>query len=148
MWLTKYEQLSRAKDPSKSSKKNKEAKDGTSSPSGTAGSREATQSPSATPSASTTSLTESRNKPLPPSDRDAASGAAGHAISPPLSQAGSMGSLNTAQHGVLGRGNSYESMGATSPGGGNPGTPARHAILPPSVVISPSAPVCISPLLV
>ncbi|KAF4630496.1 hypothetical protein G7Y89_g7642 [Cudoniella acicularis] len=100
-----HEQLSRAKDPSKSSKsKNKESKDGTSSPSQSTASRDAGQSPVATPSSSTTTLSDPRNKPLPPND------------------------------------DRFNSMGTVSPSAGGPGTPNRHGQLPPSVIISPSAP--------
>jgi serine/threonine-protein phosphatase 2A regulatory subunit B' len=36
----------------------------------------------------------------------------------------------------------FNAMGGLSSGGGGPGTPNRHPSLPPSVIISPSAPVC------
>jgi serine/threonine-protein phosphatase 2A regulatory subunit B' len=135
-----HEQLSRSKDPNKSSKsKNKEHKDGASSPSQPGSSRDAAHSPIVTPSASTTSLNDPRNKPLPPNDGGAAN--SGHTVSPPPQQPSSLSTLNTNQHG-LPVADRFNSMGATSPSGGGQGTPNRHQILPPSVIISPSAPVC------
>ncbi|TVY73450.1 Serine/threonine-protein phosphatase 2A 56 kDa regulatory subunit delta isoform [Lachnellula suecica] len=127
-----HEQLSRAKDPSKSSKsKNKESKDGTSSPSPSNASRDAGQSPVATPSSSTTTLTDPRNKPLPPGD-----GGAANAASSPAPQSGSSNSLNPA----MAAPDRFNAMGGGSPSAGGPGTPNRHGQLPPSVIISPSAP--------
>ncbi|KAJ3482168.1 hypothetical protein NLG97_g7640 [Lecanicillium saksenae] len=59
--------LSRGKDSTKSSKKNKDSKDGTASPS----SRDpSTQSPTLTPTSSTTAVNDIRNKPLPPNSTD------------------------------------------------------------------------------
>ncbi|KAF4412013.1 Serine/threonine-protein phosphatase 2A regulatory subunit delta isoform [Colletotrichum fructicola] len=90
------------KDPNKP-KKNKDSKDGTASPSSVGSGRDANQSPNPTPSSSTTNLSDSRNKPLPPN--------------------------NAGAH------------------GGEPNQPsplsnqqARHGTLPPTVIISPSAP--------
>ncbi|KFZ09672.1 hypothetical protein V502_08570 [Pseudogymnoascus sp. VKM F-4520 (FW-2644)] len=133
-----HDQLSRSKDPNKSSKKNKDPKDGTSSPSASGSSREAGQSPSVTPSASTTSLNDPRNKPLPAGD--SGTPVSGHTTSPSLAPANSLNSLNGGQHGVLPAADRFNSLGSSSPGGTTPGTPNRHPILPPSVVISPSAP--------
>ncbi|KFY09606.1 hypothetical protein V491_08073 [Pseudogymnoascus sp. VKM F-3775] len=130
-----HDQLSRSKDPNKSSKKNKDPKDGTSSPSASGSSREAGQSPSVTPSASTTSLNDPRNKPLPAGD--SGTPVAGHTASPLLAPANS---LNGGQHGALPAADRFNSLGSSSPGGTTPGTPNRHPILPPSVIISPSAP--------
>ncbi|KAF4490078.1 Serine/threonine-protein phosphatase 2A 56 kDa regulatory subunit delta isoform [Colletotrichum fructicola Nara gc5] len=99
-----HAQLSRGKDkdPNKP-KKNKDSKDGTASPSSVGSGRDANQSPNPTPSSSTTNLSDSRNKPLPPN--------------------------NAGAH------------------GGEPNQPsplsnqqARHGTLPPTVIISPSAP--------
>jgi serine/threonine-protein phosphatase 2A regulatory subunit B' len=127
--------LSRAKDPNKSSKsKNKESKDGTSSPAGS--SREAAQSPVATPSSSTSTLVDPRNKPLPPNDPGAANAASGPALQP---QAGPMSSLNPA-HPNMAAPDRFASVGGSAPSAGVPGTPSRHGQLPPSVIISPSAP--------
>lgn len=124
--------LSRAKDPSKSSKsKNKESKDGTASPSQSSGSREAAQSPITTPSSSTTALNDARNKPLPQTDSGPQSSA------PSLqSQSGSIGSIPGQNTGGADR---FNAMGG-SPSAGGPGTPSRLGQLPPSVIISPSAP--------
>ncbi|KAJ2969154.1 hypothetical protein NQ176_g8819 [Zarea fungicola] len=59
--------LSRGKDATKSSKKNKDSKDGTASPS----SRDpSTQSPVLTPTSSSTAVNDIRNKPLPPNSTD------------------------------------------------------------------------------
>lgn len=132
-----HEQLSRAKDPNKASKsKNKESKDGTSSPSQSMGSREAAQSPVATPSSSTTALNDSRNKPLPPNDGGLAN--ATHSSAALQPQSGSINSLNPGQN-TLGAPDRFNAMGG-SPSAGGPGTPNRHGQLPPSVIISPSAP--------
>ncbi|KAH7374196.1 phosphatase 2A regulatory B subunit-domain-containing protein [Cadophora sp. MPI-SDFR-AT-0126] len=120
--------LSRAKDPNKSSKsKNKESKDGTSSPSQAGSSREAAQSPITTPSSSTTALNDPRNKPLPPND-----GGATNASSLAPQQANSLNPGHVAP-------DRFNAMGGGSPSAGGPGTPSRHG-LPPSVIISPSAP--------
>ncbi|TAQ89742.1 hypothetical protein B7494_g1944 [Chlorociboria aeruginascens] len=124
-----HEQLSRAKDPNKSSKsKNKESKDGTSSPSQS--SSRQTQSPVATPSSSTTALNDLRNKPLPPNDAAVAHGSP--ALQP---QSGSINPLSPNQ--VATAPDRFNAMGSTSP---NAGGPNRHGQLPPSVIISPSAP--------
>lgn len=130
-----HDQLSRTKDPNKSSKKNKDSKDGTSSPSTT--SKEAAQSPTTTPSASTTSLNDSRNKPLPPSDGGAQHAA--HPMAPPVLPSNTLSSLNTG-HGMAPSGDRFGSLGTSSPTGGAGASAARHGILPPSVIISPSAP--------
>ncbi|KAM3431645.1 hypothetical protein NHJ13734_007197 [Beauveria thailandica] len=67
--------LSRGKDSTKSSKKNKDNKDGTASPSARDPS---TQSPTLTPTSSTTAVNDIRNKPLPPNSTDSlGQGAAG-----------------------------------------------------------------------
>ncbi|KAI0021889.1 protein phosphatase 2A regulatory B subunit-domain-containing protein [Xylariomycetidae sp. FL0641] len=107
--------LSRGKSSdSKSSKKNKDSKDGTASPS-SGGSRE-TQSPNLTPSSSSTALNDIRNKPLPPNN------------------AGSDPSLGGSPAGDRfgGAGGQQAANGAS--------TPSRQGALPPTVVISPSAP--------
>ncbi|KAI3321750.1 protein phosphatase 2A regulatory B subunit [Xylariaceae sp. AK1471] len=119
--------LSRGKGD-KPSKKNKDSKDGTASPSSSA-SRE-TQSPVLTPSSSTTTLNDSRNKPLPPNNGGSIGG-------DPTMQ-------NQASHGSPAAGSSagqdrFGPMGPQqSPNGAL--TPSRHGSLPPTVVISPSAP--------
>ncbi|KAG4030191.1 hypothetical protein MFRU_013g02110 [Monilinia fructicola] len=118
-----HEQLSRTKDPNKSKSKKGESKDGTSSPS-QSNSREAGQSPAVTPSSSSTTLNDLRNKPLPPNDGTSSS--AGPTAQPPLNPA-----LNTM---------SAPDRFNTAGGSPSPGTPNRHGALPPSVVISPSAP--------
>ncbi|KAG4030192.1 hypothetical protein MFRU_013g02110 [Monilinia fructicola] len=115
--------LSRTKDPNKSKSKKGESKDGTSSPS-QSNSREAGQSPAVTPSSSSTTLNDLRNKPLPPNDGTSSS--AGPTAQPPLNPA-----LNTM---------SAPDRFNTAGGSPSPGTPNRHGALPPSVVISPSAP--------
>lgn len=114
--------LSRTKDPNKSKSKKGDSKDGTSSPS-QSNSREAGQSPAVTPSSSSTTLNDLRNKPLPPND---GTSSAGPTAQPPLNTA-----LNT-----------MSTPDRFNTGGGSPGpaTPNRHGALPPSVVISPSAP--------
>ncbi|PQE03183.1 phosphatase 2A regulatory B subunit protein [Rutstroemia sp. NJR-2017a BBW] len=116
--------LSRTKDPNKSKSKNKESKDGTSSPS-QSNSQNAAQSPAVTPSSSSTTLNDLRNKPLPPND-GAASNSAGSAA-----QSQQNSALNTTV---------AQDRFNTGGGSPSPGTPNRHGALPPSVVISPSAP--------
>ncbi|KAI0006920.1 protein phosphatase 2A regulatory B subunit [Xylariaceae sp. FL0662B] len=119
--------LSRGKSDSKSSKKNKEPKDGTASPS-SGGSRE-TQSPVLTPSSSTSTLNDIRNKPLPPNNAGAHGGDHG---SPALQgQASQIAGQGAAQ-------DRFNTMGSQSPNGS--ATPSRGGALPPTVVISPSAP--------
>ncbi|OAA38445.1 serine/threonine protein phosphatase 2A [Beauveria brongniartii RCEF 3172] len=66
--------LSRGKDSTKSSKKNKDNKDGTASPSARDPS---TQSPTLTPTSSTTAVNDIRNKPLPPNSTDSLGQGAG-----------------------------------------------------------------------
>ncbi|KAI9733467.1 MAG: Serine/threonine-protein phosphatase 2A 56 kDa regulatory subunit delta isoform [Claussenomyces sp. TS43310] len=131
-----HEQLSRTKDANKSSKsKNKDSKEGTSSPSQSGSSREAAQSPAATPSTSTTSLNESRNKPLPNDGRNSPAGLAPAS----LTSSSSMSSLNAPQH-PLPAPDRFNTTTSLSSGVGGPGTPNRNGPLPPSVIISPSAP--------
>ncbi|KAI0150290.1 phosphatase 2A regulatory B subunit-domain-containing protein [Xylariaceae sp. FL1272] len=114
--------LSRGKSENKSSKKNKDGKDGTASPSGA--SRE-TQSPNLTPTSSTSTLNnDPRMKPLPPNSSGAVGG------DPAQSQGSPAG-------GAAG-GDRFGGMG-TQPQNGS-GTPSRLNALPPTVVISPSAP--------
>ncbi|KAK3327912.1 protein phosphatase 2A regulatory B subunit [Cercophora scortea] len=118
------------KDSSKSSKKNKDPKDGTASPISVGSSREANQSPVLTPSSSTSTLNDIRNKPLPPNS--AAHGEHGNAAITGQGQLGNQGQ-NPGPDRFGGAGGSPQ--GAN---GGN--TPIRHGLLPPTVIISPSAP--------
>ena len=111
-------QLARGKDASKSSKKNKDNKDGTASPNASA--RDSNQSPVLTPSSSTSTLNDIRNKPLPPNNAAHADHAA---------QVGNAGA------------NAGVDRFPGQPQGANGSTPARHGPLPPTVIISPSAPV-------
>ncbi|KAK3370195.1 phosphatase 2A regulatory B subunit-domain-containing protein [Podospora didyma] len=124
-------QLSRGKDSGKSSKKNKDSKDGTASPNSVGSSREPTQSPVLTPSSSTSTLNDIRNKPLPPNNS-----ALGEHANPALgAQAGLGGPAQTP--GVPDRFSSITG----SPQGANGGSvPGRLGPLPPTVIISPSAP--------
>ncbi|KAH0565407.1 Serine/threonine-protein phosphatase 2A 56 kDa regulatory subunit delta isoform [Trichoglossum hirsutum] len=130
--------LSRAKDSNKSSKK-KDSNSGTSSPSSQSSSAGAghAQTPASsnhpTPTSSTTTLNDSRNKPLPPNENGPAGG--GSHTSQASAQAPFLGPMSTSltQHHI---GN----IGAPGVLGGSSG-PARHGgHLPPSVIISPSAP--------
>lgn len=126
-------QLRAGKDPNKA-KKNKDGKDGTSSPSSSSGTgRDSNASPVLTPSSSTSTLNDLRNKPLPP---NSAALAAEHASQGIPSQPPQLGSLNPAQGS-----DRFSGLGAPgqAPNGGN--TPVRHGPLPPTVIISPSAPV-------
>ncbi|KAI0834138.1 protein phosphatase 2A regulatory B subunit [Hypoxylon sp. FL0890] len=121
--------LSRGKSDSKSSKKNKDSKDGTASPS-SGGSRE-TQSPVLTPSSSTSTLNDIRNKPLPPNNAGTHGGDhVGPALQGQASQVPGQGAVP----------DRFGNMGSQqSPNGA--ATPSRHGgTLPPTVVISPSAP--------
>ncbi|KAL7823781.1 putative B56-delta regulatory subunit of protein phosphatase 2A [Trichoderma gracile] len=110
--------LSRGKDATKSSKKNKDSKDGTSSPS----SRDSNQSPNLTPSSSTSTLNDLRNKPLPQNtghggDHGGANQSSGPAGGSQQSLADRFASL----------GSSASPNGANAAGRG-----------PPTVVISPT----------
>ncbi|KAK3359735.1 phosphatase 2A regulatory B subunit-domain-containing protein [Lasiosphaeria hispida] len=120
--------LSRGKDPSKSSKKKGDSKDGTASPN-SLGSREANQSPVLTPSSSTSTLNDIRNKPLPPNN--AAHGEHGNATL--AAQVGNSGQ----NPGVPDR---FSSMGGSPQGANGGSATARLGPLPPTVIISPSAP--------
>ncbi|KAI5867172.1 protein phosphatase 2A regulatory B subunit [Durotheca rogersii] len=119
--------LSRGKGDSKSSKKNKDSKDGTASPS-SSGSRE-TQSPVLTPSSSTSTLNDIRNKPLPPGN----AGIHGPDHGGPALQ----GQPSQLPSQVL---PDRFNIG-TQPSPNGAGASSRHGgTLPPTVVISPSAP--------
>ncbi|TFB04464.1 Serine/threonine-protein phosphatase 2A 56 kDa regulatory subunit delta isoform [Trichoderma ghanense] len=110
--------LSRGKDATKSSKKNKDSKDGTSSPS----SRDSNQSPNLTPSSSTSTLNDLRNKPLPQNTGHGSDhGGAGQ----------SSGPAGSSQQSLADR---FASLGSSaSPNGANAGGRG-----PPTVVISPT----------
>ncbi|KAL0465606.1 phosphatase 2A regulatory B subunit domain-containing protein [Neurospora intermedia] len=119
--------LSRTKDKDSKSKKNKDAKDGTASPN-SQGSREATQSPVLTPSSSTSTLVnDSRNKPLPPNN--AAHGDHGNSMLGPQGGNSNPGAADR-----------FNSIGGQQQGVNGGSTPVRHGTLPPTVIISPSAP--------
>ncbi|EOO01523.1 putative serine threonine protein phosphatase 2a protein [Phaeoacremonium minimum UCRPA7] len=121
--------LSRGKDPSKSSKKNKDSKDGTASPNSIGSSRDSNQSPVLTPSSSSSNLNDIRNKPLPPNN------AAG-LDNPGLG--GQNAQLGAGQNpGVPDR---YTGLGGSPQSSNGGSTPNRHGTLPPTVIISPSAP--------
>ncbi|KAK4104888.1 protein phosphatase 2A regulatory B subunit [Parathielavia hyrcaniae] len=120
--------LSRGKDSSKSSKKNKDSKDGTASPN--APPRDSNQSPVVTPSSSTSTLNDIRNKPLPPNN-------AAHADHAALAAQAQLGSTGVSP----GAPDRFGGGVAGQPQAANGGsTPARHGALPPTVIISPSAP--------
>ncbi|CAF9915657.1 MAG: Serine/threonine-protein phosphatase 2A 56 kDa regulatory subunit delta isoform [Heterodermia speciosa] len=136
-----HEQLSRNKDSSKSSKKDKNSGSGTASPAQTTSlnTSGSTNSPSSsnhnTPNNSTPTLVDSRNKPLPSNENGP--GGSGHGSLHPSPQ-GTPGSVPHSQnflppqHGIGG-------LGGQS-GAGAPGTPTRQGHpMAPSVVISPSA---------
>ncbi|KAI3396359.1 hypothetical protein diail_12249 [Diaporthe ilicicola] len=117
--------LSRGKDSSKSSKK-KDSKDGTASPNST-GSRDASnQSPTITPSSSASNLPDTRNKALPPNSVGAHGQEQGIAGQSPLSNMSS----------ASGSG----SFGGSPQAANGGSTPQRTGGLPPTVIISPSAP--------
>ncbi|KAF2455637.1 phosphatase 2A regulatory B subunit-domain-containing protein [Lineolata rhizophorae] len=136
--LTQHEQLARAKDPNKSSKK-KDSTSGASSPS-----HGASQSPAGsahgTPTSSTTQLIDPRNKPLPSND---SAGGPGHAnqgqsgqSSHPSSMTPGQGQFMPQQQGIMSSGGSNANAAASAPSTPNRSNPS----MPPSVVISPSAP--------
>ncbi|KAI9834534.1 MAG: Serine/threonine-protein phosphatase 2A 56 kDa regulatory subunit delta isoform [Sarea resinae] len=134
-----HEQLSRAKDSNKSSKK-KDSTSGTSSPShNSAGPSGHAQSPAnsnhGTPTSSTTTLNDARGKPLAQGD-GAVTGNNG--INPAHGgQAGLSSSLSGGPQFVP---QQQTAVGVSGPPGG-PSTPSRQGQpLPPSVIISPSAP--------
>ncbi|KAF4120685.1 serine/threonine-protein phosphatase 2A regulatory subunit B' [Geosmithia morbida] len=107
--------LSRGKDPSKSSKKNKDTKDGTASPSRDS----SNQSPVLTPSSSTSTLNDGRSKNTPGNP----TGSGGdHAAGQPSNLS------NVVQQGSLP--DRFPGGGSSSPNGGDRG--------PPSVIISPT----------
>ncbi|KAH7413777.1 phosphatase 2A regulatory B subunit-domain-containing protein [Phaeosphaeria sp. MPI-PUGE-AT-0046c] len=128
-----HEQLSRAKEGNKSSKK-KDSTSGTASPSQGASSSPS-NSAQATPSSSQTTLADARSKIQPAADGSSASSGS---LQP--GQSGSSGAPAGApqfgaQPGMSGAGN------AGNGGASGPGTPSRLGQpLAPSVVISPSAP--------
>ncbi|CAD6500254.1 BgTH12-07435 [Blumeria graminis f. sp. triticale] len=124
-----HEQLSRAKDPNKSSKsKSKgEPKDGTSSPSW----KEPAQSSHATPNSSTAALHDFRNKPLPPHD-----GIPLH-HGTPSSNAHRITNTSGSIHGMTPGSERFYSGGGLL-NLGSPGTPIRHSHMPPSVIVSPT----------
>ncbi|KAI9818241.1 MAG: Serine/threonine-protein phosphatase 2A 56 kDa regulatory subunit delta isoform [Thelocarpon impressellum] len=133
-----HEQLSRAKDSNKGSKK-KDSNSGTSSPSQSSSSGPGrAQSPAGsghgTPTSSTTALNDGRNKPLPAGDSvPTGSGHANQAHSPHPS------ALNPLAPGPQGmpQQQQFGGMHSLDP----PGTPTRQGgQMAPSVVISPSAP--------
>ncbi|KAK4230445.1 putative Serine/threonine-protein phosphatase 2A 56 kDa regulatory subunit delta isoform [Podospora fimiseda] len=116
--------LSRGKDrDSSKSKKNKDSKDGTASPA-----RDSTQSPVLTPSSSTSTLNDPRNKPLPPNNGaldDHGNAALGAQVG-----AGPNSGLP----------DRFGGPGGQLQGANGGSTPVRHGTLPPTVIISPSAP--------
>ncbi|CAK7216398.1 serine/threonine-protein phosphatase 2A 56 kDa regulatory subunit delta isoform [Sporothrix bragantina] len=139
-------ELSRSKDPNKASKKNKDSKDGTASPSSSSTARDsAGQSPVLTPSSSTSTVNDIRNKPLPPGNASNIGGGLGsigsneHVGAPASGQAAHIGnpgvpdrfSSMSGQQGA-GAGNAGAGSGTNSPG--------RLGQLPPTVIVSPSAP--------
>ncbi|KAH8772628.1 protein phosphatase 2A regulatory B subunit [Diaporthe sp. PMI_573] len=117
--------LSRGKDSSKSSKK-KDSKDGTASPNSSASRDGSNQSPTITPSSSASNLPDTRNKPLPPNSAGAHGQEQGIPGQSPLSNMSS----------ASGSG----SFGGSSQAANGGGTPQRAGGLPPTVIISPSAP--------
>ncbi|POS73125.1 protein phosphatase 2A regulatory B subunit [Diaporthe helianthi] len=117
--------LSRGKDSSKSSKK-KDSKDGTASPNSSASKDGSNQSPTTTPSSSASNLPDTRNKPLPPNSAGAHGQEQGIPGQSPLS------SMSSAS------GSGSFGVSAQAANGG--GTPQRAGGLPPTVIISPSAP--------
>ncbi|OAA66837.1 serine/threonine-protein phosphatase 2a [Niveomyces insectorum RCEF 264] len=158
------QQLSRSKDPNKASKKNKDAKDGTASPSSSNNARDppAGQSPVLTPASSASTISDIRNKPLPPGNATSVGGGLGGITGiaggehgnggSPAGQAphiGNLGGVQAANPGVPDR---FSSMGpaqqapngngSAASSGNTSGTssPSRLGQLPPTVIVSPSAP--------
>ncbi|KAF1812179.1 protein phosphatase 2A regulatory B subunit [Eremomyces bilateralis CBS 781.70] len=130
-----HEQLSRAKDSNRSSKKKDSS--GTASPSQGGSSNSPANSAHATPTSSTTQLIDSRNKPLP--GGDAPPGATSHSTPAPPTQ-GLPNSLNPGQSFSAPQ-QSAAGVGGSPGGGSGPGTPHRPNVpITPSVIISPSAP--------
>ncbi|TPX10928.1 uncharacterized protein E0L32_008134 [Thyridium curvatum] len=125
--------LSRGKDPNKASKKNKDHKDGTASPSSANSRDSATQSPVLTPSSSASNLNDIRNKPLPPSNTSQPSGDHGAANQPSL--LGNVGGTNN-----TGGPDRFGGVTGSPSAANGANTPTRHGTLPPTVIISPSAP--------
>jgi hypothetical protein len=88
-----------------------------------------------TPSSSTSTLNDIRNKPLPPNSVSHAD----HAALLAQAQAGN--------NGANAGGQDRFNTGGPGQGANGGGTPARHGPLPPTVIISPSAPVRLDILL-
>ncbi|MCJ1233167.1 Serine/threonine-protein phosphatase 2A 56 kDa regulatory subunit delta isoform [Varicellaria rhodocarpa] len=139
-----HEQLSRAKDSSKSSKSRKDSNSGTASPSQSSGSitighaQSPVSSNHGTPTSSTTTLNDMRNKPLPPEENGSISNRHGNSL-----HASPQGTPNGIPRGESPFVPSQPLIGGLAlPGSnGGPGTPTRSGqLLAPSVIISPSAP--------
>ncbi|CAK7265300.1 serine/threonine-protein phosphatase 2A 56 kDa regulatory subunit delta isoform [Sporothrix epigloea] len=144
-------ELSRSKDPNKASKKNKDYKDGTASPSSSNAARDsASQSPVLTPSSSTSTINDIRNKPLPPGNASHIGSGLGNTGS--HDHAGASATSGQPPHigniqgnpGVPDRFNTMsgqQSAGAGLTGSGSgTNSPSRLGQLPPTVIVSPSAP--------
>ncbi|KAI9798643.1 MAG: Serine/threonine-protein phosphatase 2A 56 kDa regulatory subunit delta isoform [Piccolia ochrophora] len=137
-----HEQLSRAKDSNKSSRK-KDSSSGTSSPSqGASGSGQGhSGSPASstytTPVSSTSTLVDHRNKPLPPGENGPSNSSHANAAHP--GQSSSLGTMGQSQP-LIPQQHNMGGLGAAG-SSGPPGTPSRQGgPLPPSVIVSPSAP--------
>ncbi|MCJ1453515.1 hypothetical protein MMC28_003862 [Mycoblastus sanguinarius] len=135
-----HEQLSRARDSNSKSKNKKDTNSGTASPSQSSSSMLVapgnTHSPSSsnqgTPTSSTTTVNDTRNKPLPPGENGSSRAIQANSI-----HASPQGTSNAAP---LGSSSVPPQSGLSGMGGhGGPGTPTRpgHGP-PPNVVISPS----------
>ncbi|KYG43963.1 hypothetical protein M433DRAFT_111179 [Acidomyces richmondensis BFW] len=131
-----HEQLSRTKGDREGNKlaKKKDSSSGTASPHAGSSNQSPSSSAQATPTSSTSNLVDARNKSLPDGPTQSGPGApapGAAAINNSLGQ-GSGGFQQ--QQGAGG----HNPSGASSHGG--LGTPNRHGLLPPSVIVSPSAP--------
>ncbi|KAI9828858.1 MAG: Serine/threonine-protein phosphatase 2A 56 kDa regulatory subunit delta isoform [Phylliscum demangeonii] len=146
-----HEQLSRAKDPSRSSKKKDAGSSSASTPAPPAASSSTApglpQSPPSsnhvTPTSSTAALVDPRNKPLPVGET--APGGPNHPSSAPSSQPMGINPMNTVHLNPL---VSPSNLGASSGplSTGVLGTPPRMMTpITPSVIISPSAPLHVPP---
>ncbi|KAK4453199.1 phosphatase 2A regulatory B subunit-domain-containing protein [Podospora aff. communis PSN243] len=129
--MKRFSQRVLSRSGNKSSKKNKDAKEGTSSPN-SLGSRDANQSPVLTPSSSSSTLNDSRNKPLPPSI-----GSHNDHANAVLGAQAQLGGAPQNSGAVPDR---FGSMGGSPQGANGGSTPGRLGPLPPTVIISPSAP--------
>ena len=133
---TQTDRLSR-NDKGEKKKGNGQGVPGTASPHGSGSTQSPSNSAQGTPTSSQTHLVDQRNKPLPPengSGPEARSNNGGAVTAAQIAQSNQQGGP---------AGSSFHQGQYQHPGSNAPSTPDRMQPLAPSVVVSPSAPVCI-----